>query len=133
MAESHISEDEQDRTEQIDALDLLAEKTKEFPGDGELWCLEMVRGPLVGELFFLKEGTTSFGRGPECDVFLDDITVSRKHCEIILESDNVRVQDQGSTNGTYVDSQAVEKKDLVAGDVLQIGRYVFLLTRRSAT
>ena len=123
---------DEDRTEQIDTLDLLVEKTKESPGDGTLWCLEMVRGPMVGERVFLKEGKLSFGRGPECDVFLDDITVSRHHCDISLVNDVVIVHDNGSTNGTYVDSQAIDNKQLDAGDVIQIGRYVFLLTRRSA-
>lgn len=121
-----------ERTEQIDTLDLLVEKTKESPGDGTSWCVEMVRGPMVGERVFLKEGKLSFGRGPECDVFLDDITVSRHHCDISLVNDVVTVHDNGSTNGTYVDSVAIDKKQLEAGDVIQIGRYVFLLTRRSA-
>lgn len=130
--ENQTSAEEEDRTEQIDALDLLVEKTKESPGDGELWCIEMVRGPMIGERVYLKEGTLSFGRGPECDVFLDDITVSRHHCDISLANNSVSIKDNGSTNGTYVDSEAIEKKDLDAGDVIQIGRYVFLLTRRSA-
>ena len=121
-----------ERTEQIDTLDLLVEKTKESPGDGTSWCVEMVRGPMVGDRVFLKEGKLSFGRGPECDVFLDDITVSRHHCDISLVNDVVTVHDNGSTNGTYVDSVAIDKKQLEAGDVIQIGRYVFLLTRRSA-
>lgn len=119
-------------TEQIDTLDLLVEKTKESPGDGNLWCVEMVRGPMVGEKVFLKDGKNSFGRGPECDVFLDDITVSRHHCDLVQENDSVSVTDNGSTNGTYVDSVAVDTKQLEAGDVIQIGRFVFLLTRRSA-
>jgi len=123
---------DEDNTEQIDTLDLLVEKTKQSQGDGTSWCVEMVRGPMVGERVFLNEGKTSFGRGPECNVFLDDITVSRHHCDISLVSDIVTVHDNGSTNGTYVDSEAVDKRQLEAGDVIQIGRYVFLLTRRSA-
>lgn len=127
--ESAVNEE---RTEQIDALDLLVEKTKETADEGDNWCIEMVRGPMVGDRLFLKEGRISFGRGPECDVFLDDITVSRHHCDFVLEHDIVSVIDNGSTNGTYVDSIAVDDKQLNAGDVIQIGRYVFLLTRRSA-
>lgn len=123
---------DEDRTEQVDTLDLLVEKTKEEPGDGDLWCVEMVRGPMVGEIVFLNDGKTSFGRGPECDVFLDDITVSRHHCDISVVNDVVIVHDNGSTNGTYVDSEAIDKKQVGAGDVVQIGRYVFLVTRRSA-
>lgn len=128
--ESQSANDE--LTEQIDTLDLLVEKTKSSPGDGTSWCVEMVRGPMVGERVFLKEQKTSFGRGPECDIFLDDITVSRHHCDLIQKNDTITLKDNGSTNGTYVDSIAVDEKQLEAGDVIQIGRFVFLLTRRSA-
>jgi|GEM_PF-3670397 len=122
----------EDKTEQVDALDMLVEKTKEDAGQGDDWCVEMVRGPMVGERIFLKEGKLTFGRAPECDIFLDDITVSRKHCDIYLDNGQVKVKDNGSTNGTYVGSKAIEEQLLEAGDVIQIGRYVFLLTRRSA-
>ena len=122
----------EEKTEQVDTLDMLVEKTKASPGDGTSWCVEIVRGPMIGERVFLKDGKTSFGRAPECDVFLDDITVSRHHCDISLVNNVVTVHDNGSTNGTYVDSNAVDKKQIEAGDVIQIGRYVFLLTRRSA-
>lgn len=122
-----------DRTEQVDTLDLLVEQTKESSNEDGLWCVEMVRGPMIGERVVLKQGKTTFGRSPDCDVFLDDITVSRHHCDLALsDSDIVSAIDQGSTNGTYVNSNAVEKTELEAGDVVQIGRYVFLLTRRSA-
>ena len=80
-----------DLTEQIDTLDMLVEKTKEDDNHTGKWCLEMVRGPMIGERIFLKEGSTSFGRGPDCNVFLDDITVSRHHCEFVLESGKVKV------------------------------------------
>ncbi len=123
---------QEDKTEQVDALDLLAEKPKEHSNDGQNWCIEIVRGPLVGERIFLKEGSLTFGRASDCDIFLDDITVSRKHCEILLQDGQVTVIDSGSTNGTYVGSKAVDKQLLEAGDVIQIGRYVFVLTRRSA-
>ncbi|MFN8015092.1 MAG: FHA domain-containing protein [Acidimicrobiia bacterium] len=127
-----VGDNNEDLTEQIDTLDMLVEKTKEDDSQIGNWCLEMVRGPMIGERIFLKDGTTTFGRSPECNVFLDDITVSRNHCEFTLENGHVKVVDLGSTNGTYVSSNAVDKSDLEAGDTIQIGRYVFLLTRRSA-
>ncbi|HQZ14584.1 MAG TPA: FHA domain-containing protein [Acidimicrobiia bacterium] len=133
MSSNQESEEtREDKTEQVDTLDMLVEKTKEEAGLGQDWCVEMVRGPMIGERVFLKEGKLTFGRASECDIFLDDITVSRNHCEIFLKDGQVVVKDSGSTNGTYVGSKAVEEQNLEAGDVIQIGRYVFLLTRRSA-
>ncbi len=124
--------DEQN-TQQIDSVDLSVDKTTYEGSEGTSWCVEVVRGPMTGQNVMLTSGATmSFGRGPECDVFLDDITVSRHHCDISVEDDIVTVTDKGSTNGTYVDSQAIESKRIYAGDVIQIGRYVFILTRRSA-
>ena len=122
----------EDKTEQVDTLDMLVERTKEQSGNGQAWCIEMVRGPMIGETIFLKEGKLSFGRASECDIFLDDITVSRNHCDIFLQENQVSIKDNGSTNGTYVGSEAVEEKLLEVGDVIQIGRYVFLLTRKNA-
>lgn len=132
MSNDNESLPDDDRTEQLDTLDLLVEKTKESSDDGNVWCIEMVRGPMVGERIYLKDGTMTFGRGAECDVFLDDITVSRHHCDITLNGGVVTIKDNGSTNGTYIDSESVDTQVLEAGDVIQIGRYVFLLSRRSA-
>lgn len=131
MSEQTSSADEQ-RTEQIDSVDVSLDRSS-FEEDGTAWSVEVVRGPMTGQRVFLGENTTmSFGRGPDCDVFLDDITVSRHHCDITVADDIVTVADKGSTNGTYVDSQEIETKRIYAGDVIQIGRYVFILTRRSA-
>jgi hypothetical protein len=132
MANQRSTQVDADATQQVDSVDISNEKKRVVAGEGNLWCLEIVRGAMAGEKVALKEGTQSFGRAAECDVFLDDITVSRHHCDIIVADDGVTVKDCGSTNGTLVDSQAVESKKLEAGDVIQIGRFVFLLTRRSA-
>lgn len=131
MVDEAASED-QDRTEQIDSVDLSVDRSGYTETEGTQWCLEIVRGPMTGERIFLKDGTLTFGRGSDRDVFLDDITVSRHHCDIEVDGENVTVIDKGSTNGTYVDSQEVESKRIYAGDVIQIGRFVFVLTRRSA-
>jgi pSer/pThr/pTyr-binding forkhead associated (FHA) protein len=132
MSDETSSTDEQ-RTEQIDSVDLSMDRPSVEGSEGTSWCVEVVRGPMTGQRILLSEGeTTSFGRAPECDVFLDDITVSRHHCDVSVTDDVVTVVDHGSTNGTYVDSQAIETKRIYAGDVIQIGRFVFVLTRRSA-
>lgn len=122
----------EDKTEQIDAIDFLDNQTQQEIEPEGAWCIELLRGPTVGETIYLKDGVNSFGRGPDCDIFLDDITVSRNHCDLVLENDSLTVIDRGSTNGTYVSSKEIDKSEVKVGDTLQIGRFVFKVTRRSA-
>ena len=63
------------------------------------------------------------GRHPESDVFLDDITVSRKHLEIRRADGQYSVHDQGSLNGTYVNGDLVEQTQLANGDEIQVGKF----------
>ena len=90
--------------------------------------LVVKRGPNAGSRFSLSEGTTTIGRHPDSDIFLDDVTVSRRHAEIIHEANRFTVTDAGSLNGTYLNRDRIEKADLHSGDELQIGKFrlVFL-------
>ena len=79
-------------------------------------------GGRAGEMFAL-EGETTVGRSPDCDIFLDDVTVSRRHA-VLRERDNgFFIEDQGSLNGTFVNRKRVESAQLDDGDELQIGKY----------
>jgi FHA domain/zinc-ribbon domain len=79
-------------------------------------------GGRAGEMFTL-DGETTIGRSPDCGIFLDDVTVSRKHA-ILTERDNAFfIEDQGSLNGTFVNRKRVESAQLDDGDELQIGKY----------
>ena len=71
---------------------------------------------------------TSAGRSPGSDIFLDDVTVSRKHAEFVRSADGFRVRDVGSLNGTYVNREPVDSAVLANGDEVQIGKFrlVFL-------
>lgn len=80
-------------------------------------------GPDAGSSFRLDAPTTSIGRHPESDVFLDDITVSRRHVEVARDASGYVVRDAGSLNGTYVNRERVDEARLRHGDELQIGRY----------
>jgi hypothetical protein len=81
-------------------------------------------GGRAGETFPLDEGdATTIGRSPECAIFLDDVTVSRKHAEFVRENGQFVVRDIGSLNGTYVNRNRVDAVSLVAGDEVQIGKY----------
>ncbi|MDQ3874166.1 MAG: FHA domain-containing protein [Actinomycetota bacterium] len=80
-------------------------------------------GGRTGETFRATGERTLIGRSPDCDIFLDDVTVSRKHA-VLLERDGVFViEDQGSLNGTFVNRKRIESAELEDGDELQIGKY----------
>ncbi len=86
------------------------------------------RGPLEGVRFDLvaKDGQIiSIGRSPESSIFLDDVTVSRKHATLARVNGVWTISDTGSLNGTYVNRDRVESSELNNGDELQIGKYRF--------
>ena len=80
-------------------------------------------GGLAGETFTPGREKTTIGRHPDSDIFLDDITVSRNHAQLIQKPDGFYIQDQGSLNGTYVNRARVETQKLSDGDQVQIGKY----------
>jgi pSer/pThr/pTyr-binding forkhead associated (FHA) protein len=81
------------------------------------------KGPNEGSKYMLDAEVTRAGRHPDSDIFLDDITVSRRHAEIVRRSDGFHVLDVGSLNGTYVNRDRVEEAKLANGDELQIGKF----------
>jgi pSer/pThr/pTyr-binding forkhead associated (FHA) protein len=95
--------------------------------------LVVKRGPNAGSRFLLDQPTTSAGRHPDSDIFLDDVTVSRRHAEFRLEAGEFQVVDVGSLNGTYVNREPVDSAVLANGDEVQIGKFrlVFLTGPRS--
>jgi pSer/pThr/pTyr-binding forkhead associated (FHA) protein len=88
------------------------------------------KGPDVGERFFIDRPTLAIGRGPECDIFLNDFTVSRSHAVLEMAGTEVSVRDVGSLNGTYVNGVRVDKAQLSDGDVLQIGKFQMVFMNR---
>jgi len=86
------------------------------------------RGPNAGSRFLLDKDRTSAGRHPESDIFLDDVTVSRRHAEFTRQGRGFAVRDVGSLNGTYVNRERIDQAALNGGDEVQIGkvRLVFL-------
>jgi pSer/pThr/pTyr-binding forkhead associated (FHA) protein len=94
--------------------------------------LVVKRGPNAGSRFLLDQDTTSAGRHPDSDIFLDDVTVSRRHAEFRREGGEFIVVDVGSLNGTYVNREPVDTAVLASGDEVQIGKFrlVFLIGMR---
>jgi pSer/pThr/pTyr-binding forkhead associated (FHA) protein len=95
--------------------------------------LVVKRGPNAGSRFLLDQPTTSAGRHPESDIFLDDVTVSRRHAEFRREGGEFVVVDVGSLNGTYGNREPVDTAVLANGDEVQIGKFrlVFLTGPRA--
>jgi pSer/pThr/pTyr-binding forkhead associated (FHA) protein len=81
------------------------------------------RGPNAGARFLLDHDVTTSGRHPDSDIFLDDVTVSRRHAEFHREKGTFTVRDVGSLNGTYVNRERVEAATLSNGDEVQIGKF----------
>ncbi|MFT4126451.1 MAG: FHA domain-containing protein [Gordonia sp. (in: high G+C Gram-positive bacteria)] len=85
--------------------------------------LVVKRGPNAGSRFLLDQPTTSAGRHPDSDIFLDDVTVSRRHAEFRQGDSDFQVVDVGSLNGTYVNREPVDTATLSNGDEVQIGKF----------
>jgi hypothetical protein len=80
-------------------------------------------GGRAGEHFVLEKEQTTVGRSPDCDVFLDDVTVSRRHAQVLRRDGHYFIEDQGSLNGTFLNRRRIESGQLEDGDELQIGKY----------
>ena len=85
--------------------------------------LVVQRGPNAGSRFLIDKDVTTAGRHPESDIFLDDVTVSRRHAEFRRKDGRFYIHDSGSLNGTYVNRQRVDSTELASGDELQIGKF----------
>jgi hypothetical protein len=81
------------------------------------------RGPNVGARFLLDSDVTTVGRHPDADIFLDDVTVSRRHAEFLRSGQSFQVKDLGSLNGTYFDGQRVDGAPLTEGSEVQVGKF----------
>jgi pSer/pThr/pTyr-binding forkhead associated (FHA) protein len=86
-------------------------------------------GGRAGETFHIENERTTVGRSPDCEIFLDDVTVSRKHAVVLQREGTFFVDDLGSLNGTFLNRRRIESGELADGDELQIGKYrlTFLL------
>ena len=84
------------------------------------------RGPAKGARFLVDQAQSSIGRATDAQIFLDDVTVSRKHAAIEVEGGVFTLQDLGSLNGTYLNNQSISKSALKTGDEIQVGKFHLL-------
>lgn len=117
-----------DGTDGVDARQLASMEA--LPAGSGL--LVVKRGPNAGSRFLLDQDVTTAGRHPDSDIFLDDVTVSRRHAEFRRSGAEFTVSDVGSLNGTYLNRERIESATLAGGDEVQIGKFrlVFLTGSR---
>jgi hypothetical protein len=109
------------REDDGDALDVSVEGTALVVRAG---------GGMAGETFIPTGPRTLIGRSPDCDVFLDDVTVSRRHAELLREGERFTIRDLGSLNGTFVNRRRVEAAELNDDDEVQVGKYRMTFLQR---
>lgn len=114
-----VTEDAEEAPVALSAHD--REAVEALPAGSALLIVQ--RGPNTGARFLLDPEVTNAGRSPKADIFLDDVTVSRKHCQFIASGGGHIVRDSGSLNGTYVNRERVDSVELHPGDEVQIGKY----------
>ena len=120
---------EQTTTISMTGLETTEEHSDELPDlGGEALpsgtaLLVVKRGPNAGSRFLLDKDVTTVGRHPESDIFLDDVTVSRRHAEFHRDGAGFLVRDVGSLNGTYLNRERIEEAPLTGGDEVQIGKF----------
>jgi hypothetical protein len=87
-------------------------------------------GGRAGETFHPAGERTRIGRSPDCEIFLDDVTVSRNHAVLVEQDGKFLIEDQGSLNGTFVNRRRIDNQELENGDELQIGKYRLTFVER---
>ena len=96
----------------------------DVPGAGEVGQLVVTRGATAGARYALDEQETTIGRHPDSSIFLDDVTVSRRHARVVTEGvGHYVLEDVGSLNGTYLDGERVDRAPLREGAQIQVGKF----------
>ncbi|MBD0293457.1 MAG: FHA domain-containing protein [Jiangellaceae bacterium] len=117
-----LARDELDREEAISDLGPADQAAVDALPSGSA-LLVVLRGPNAGSRFLLDTDVVSAGRHPDSDIFLDDVTVSRRHAEFRRTDHGYLVSDVGSLNGTYVNRDRIDEVLLSNGDEVQVGKY----------
>lgn len=114
-------------TQSFKPLDLSGEKVvAAVAGAPANAILRVVRGPQIETVFKLGSEELSIGRSPRCDIFLNDMTVSREHASIGPNGGGYRIADSNSYNGVWINNESVDSAPLHDGDIIQIGVFCLL-------
>ncbi|MEA4900129.1 FhaA domain-containing protein [Desulfitobacterium sp.] len=127
--ENNPSEAWRDQTNILQGADLLALKDPLEQGRKSPYYLEVLEGSDQGKRFPLKDDVIYIGRHSQCEIVLNDAEVSRRHLRICRMGSGWEIDDLGSTNGTWLNSQRISKQILVPGDRIEIGQTIMALRR----
>ena len=131
----HLSRENQTQTHSSAHLENILAEAQEadaevlreiINGDGSSAMIYIHRGPSQGSRYLITAAGATIGRSASNEIFLDDVTVSRKHGEISVQGMAFQYTDLGSLNGSYINNDSITEKKLVAGDEIQIGKYHLL-------
>jgi hypothetical protein len=100
--------------------------TSALSGNGESAMVFIHRGARKGSRFLIGSDGVTIGRAPESSIFLDDVTVSRKHASILKVGNGFILRDSGSLNGSYINNISITEQKLLSGDEIQIGKFHLL-------
>jgi len=119
---------QEETTLSLSPVEIEEEAAEEFPFPHDQLepgqaLLMVKRGPNAGSTFLIEKDVTTAGRHVDSDIFLDDVTVSRRHAEIRRRGEEFFIHDIGSLNGTYVNRERVDETKLASGDEVQIGKF----------
>jgi hypothetical protein len=107
--------------EAIEVVDDYAFDRSQIPDSQGL--LIVTRGPNLGARYALDQPLVRIGRHPDSDIFLDDVTVSRRHAELLRDGDTYVLRDASSLNGTYCNRARIDEVPVQDGDEVQIGKF----------
>ena len=96
--------------------------------ENPLYILSLLNNELMSSSWKLISGEYNIGRASTCNIILDDITVSRNHALLSVSNQNIKIIDNNSTNGIYVNNEIKSDYELRSGDKIQVGKYLLLLT-----
>ena len=99
---------------------------RQAPKSVQRASLTIVRGPQLGTTYQLDDKQMTIGRSPRCDIFLNDMTVSRNHALIVPRKGKFYIQDQQSYNGIWINNQSIDNRALHQDDIVQIGAFCLL-------
>ena len=122
FSESELTSTQSIGVPEVDQAEVADQESVEAVPSGSA-LLVVRRGPNAGSRFPLEVDLVTAGRHPESDIFLDDVTVSRRHAQFVRSGAGYVVKDVGSLNGTYVNRQRIDEAVLSGGDEVQIGKY----------
>lgn len=114
------------KTQEFKPISIQPEKPAAGKSSDSVASLKVVRGPQTGVVYRLEDDSVSIGRSPNCDVFLNDMTVSRIHAHLQKEGGCFVISDDNSYNGVWVNNRDVKTKALESGDCIQIGTFCLL-------